>query len=129
MRQLIVAAAIAAAVSLVNPAQAGTGPQGPQSAPAQGGFATQAGADWYRAQARIAAELQAEHRLALLHQSEGAAQEAALEPCINGNVSPSGAFASPELQATAESLASAETLDLLKDSAYFAAFDQGRLAD
>lgn len=93
---------------------------------ASGTFATQAGEDWYAAQQRIAAELQAEHQLALLHQ---AGLDAELEPCINGNVSPSGLFASPELEAAATALAKGELTDVLKDSAYVSAVARGLPAD
>lgn len=82
---------------------------------AGGTFATQAGEDWYLAQRRVAAELRAEHQLALLHQAEIAPQ---LEPCLNGNVSPSGLFASPELEAAAKALATGELTDALKGSVY-----------
>lgn len=90
---------------------------------AGGTFATQAGEDWYQAQQRIAAELRAEHQLALLHQADLNAQ---LEPCLNGNVSPSGLFASPELEAAAKALAKVELTDVLKDSAYASAVLGGR---
>lgn len=82
---------------------------------AGGTFATQAGEDWYQAQQRIAAELRAEHQLALIHQADLNAQ---LEPCLNGNVSPSGLFASPELEEAAKALASGALNDVLKRSAY-----------
>jgi len=82
---------------------------------AGGTFATQAGEDWYRAQQRVAEELRAEHQLALLHQAEVAPQ---LEPCINGDVSPSGLFASPELEGAAKALATGELTDALQGSAY-----------
>ncbi len=90
---------------------------------AGGTFATQAGEDWYRAQQRIAAELRAEHQLALLHQAELDPQ---LEPSINGNVSPSGLFASPELEEAATALAKGGLTDVLKDSAYVRAVVEGR---
>ncbi|MGE5155419.1 MAG: hypothetical protein ACM3ST_15590 [Bdellovibrio bacteriovorus] len=82
---------------------------------ASGIFATQAGEDWHEAQRRIATELRAEHQLALLHQAELDPQ---LEPCINGNVSPSGLFASPELEEAANALAGGELTDVLKRGAY-----------
>jgi hypothetical protein len=90
---------------------------------ASGRFATQAGEDWYQSQQRIAAELRAEHQLALLHQAQLDPQ---LEPCLNGNVSPSGLFASPELEAAATALAEGELTDVLKDSAYLSAVLEGR---
>lgn len=91
---------------------------------ASGTFATQAGEDWYQAQQRIAGELRAEHQLALLHQADLNAQ---LEPCLNGNVSPSGLFASPELEAAARALAKVELTDVLKNSAYANAVLGGRM--
>lgn len=91
---------------------------------ASGRFATQAAEDWYQAQQRIAAELRAEHQLALLHQAELSPE---LEPCINGNVSPSGLFASPELEEAAKALASGALSDALKGSAYANAVLGGRV--
>lgn len=82
---------------------------------ASGNFATQAAEDWHQAQQGIAQELHAEHQLALLHEADLDPQ---LEPCINGNVSPSGLFASPELEEAAKALATGELTDVLKRGAY-----------
>ena len=124
MRQLIPTLALAALIA--TPALAADNRLEPAingQVSASGTFATQAGEDWYQAQQRIAAELRAEHQLALLHEAELDPQ---LEPCINGNVSPSGLFASPELEAAATALAKGELTDVLKDSAYVSAVVEGR---
>ena len=124
MRQLIPTLALAALIA--TPALAADNRLEPAingQVSASGTFATQAGEDWYQAQQRIAAELRAEHQLALLHQAELDSQ---LEPCLNGNVSPSGRFASPELEAAATALAKGELTDVLKDSAYVSAVLEGR---
>lgn len=91
-----------------------------------GTFASQAAEDWYRAQKRIDAELRAEHQLSVLHQAN---LDAELEPCLNGAVSPSGRFASAEIQEIAESLARPESVKLLQDSAYVGATVDGWLPD
>jgi len=93
---------------------------------ADGRYASQAGQDWYQAQQRVQAEIDAEHRLALLHQAD---LDAELEPGINGAVSPSGQFASAELEEIAESLARPETRELLSDSVYLGATVDGWLPD
>jgi hypothetical protein len=116
MRQLIPTLALAALIA--TPAFAADHRLEPAingQVSASGNFASQAGEDWYQAQQRIAAELRAEHQLALLHQADLDPQ---LEPCINGNVSPSGLFASPELEEAATVLAKGELTDVLKSSAY-----------
>ena len=116
MRHLIPTLALAALIA--NPVLANDNRLEPAingQVSASGTFATQASEDWYQAQRRIAAELQAEHQLALLHQADLNPQ---LEPCINGNVSPSGLFASPELEEAAKALASGALTDVLKGSAY-----------
>lgn len=124
MRQLIPTLALAALIA--TPALADDNRLEPAingQVSASGTFTTQAGEDWYKAQQRIAAELRAEHQLALLHEAELDPQ---LEPCINGNVSPSGLFASPELEAAATALAKGKLTDVLKDSPYVSAVVEGR---
>lgn len=76
-------------------------------------------------QQRIALELEAENLLVLLHHKP---LEAELEPCINGAVSPSGRFASAEIEHAVERLASGELTEHLGNSAYFNAFNEGRIA-
>jgi hypothetical protein len=73
-------------------------------------FATQAGQDWYEQQRRIAAELEAEHLLAKLHE---------------GELSENGAFASIELAQIASALADPRVIDLLESSAYYEAVIRG----
>ncbi|EGV20515.1 hypothetical protein [Thiocapsa marina] len=87
-------------------------------------FATQAGHDWYQQQRRIAAELMAEHMLARLHQ---ASDEVAADACIQGDASPSGRFASAELEQIAHALADPRVIELLETSAYYAAVVEGRV--
>ena len=89
-----------------------------------GAFSSQAAEDWYESQSRVARELRAEHQLALLHQAKTDAQ---LEPCLNGEVSPSGAFATAELETAAADLAKVNAIDLLENSAYYTAFIEGRI--
>jgi hypothetical protein len=116
MRQLIPTLALAALIA--TPALAADNRLEPSingQVSASGTFATQAGEDWYQAQQRIGAELRAEHQLAVLHLAELDPQ---LEPCINGNVSPSGLFASPELEEAANALAKGTLTDVLKRGAY-----------
>lgn len=76
-------------------------------------------------QQRIALELEAENLLVLLHNKS---LDAELEPCINGAVSPSGRFASAEIERAVERLASGDLTDHLDNSAYFRAFNDGRIA-
>jgi hypothetical protein len=73
-------------------------------------FATQAGQDWYEQQRRIAAELEAEHLLAKLHE---------------GELSENGEFASIELAQIADALADPRVIDLLESSAYYEAVIRG----
>jgi hypothetical protein len=87
-------------------------------------FATQAGHDWYQQQRRIAAELMAEHMLARLHE---ASDEVVADACIRGDVSPSGRFASAELEQFARALADPRVIALLETSAYYTAVVEGRL--
>ena len=74
---------------------------------------------------RIALELEAENLLVQLHDAELDAQ---LEPCINGGVSPSGAFATAEIEQAVERLATGDLTEQLGESAYFRAFNDGRIA-
>jgi hypothetical protein len=76
-------------------------------------FATQAGQDWYEQQRRIAAELEAEHLLAKLHE---------------GELSQNGEFASIELAHIADALSDPRVTDLLEFSAYHEAVFQGRVS-
>lgn len=76
-------------------------------------------------QQRIALEMEAENLLVRLHNKP---LEAQLEPCINGGVSPSGRFASAEIEQAVERLASGELTEHLDNSAYFRAFNDGRIA-
>jgi hypothetical protein len=92
-------------------------------------FAAPAGADSPQETAqqsaqRIASELEAESLLVQLHYAELDAQ---LEPCINGDVSASGRFASDALETAVERLATGEMNQHLEDSAYYQAFNEGRL--
>jgi hypothetical protein len=73
-------------------------------------FATQAGQDWYEQQRRIAAELEAEHLLAKLHE---------------GELSQNGEFSSIELAQIADALADPRVIDLLESSAYYEAVIRG----
>ncbi|SDW07755.1 hypothetical protein [Thiocapsa roseopersicina] len=86
-------------------------------------FATQAGHDWYRQQRRIAAELMAEHMLARLHELS---DEVVPDTCVRGDASPSGRFASAELEQIAHALADSRVLELLETSPYYAAVVEGR---
>lgn len=86
-------------------------------------FATQAGHDWYRQQRRIAAELMAEHMLARLHELS---DEVVPDTCVRGDASPSGRFASAELEQIAHALADPRVLELLETSPYYAAVVEGR---
>jgi hypothetical protein len=76
-------------------------------------FATQAGQDWYEQQRRIAAELEAEHLLAKLHE---------------GELSENGEFASIELAQIASALADPRVIDLLESSAYYEAVIRGAVS-
>jgi hypothetical protein len=76
-------------------------------------------------QQRVALEMEAENLLVRLHNKP---LEAELEPCINGGVSPSGRFASAEIEEAVERLASGELTEHLDNSAYFRAFNHGRIA-
>ncbi|RKT42921.1 hypothetical protein [Thiocapsa rosea] len=87
-------------------------------------FATQAGHDWYQQQRLIAAELMAEHMLARLHESS---DEVVPDASIRGDVSPSGRFASAELEQIAHALADPRVIALLETSAYYAAVIEGRV--
>ncbi|NCC26854.1 MAG: hypothetical protein EOM22_01530 [Gammaproteobacteria bacterium] len=86
-------------------------------------FATQAGHDWYQQQRRIAEELMAEHMLAKLHESSDAV---VADTCVRGDASPSGRFASAELEQIAHVLADPRVIELLETSAYYAAVVEGR---
>jgi hypothetical protein len=87
-------------------------------------FATQAGDDWYQQQRLIAAELMAEHMLARLHELS---DEVVPDACIRGDASPSGRFASAELEQIAHALADPRVIELLETSAYYAAVIEGRV--
>jgi hypothetical protein len=76
-------------------------------------------------QQRIALEMEAENLLVRLHNKP---LESELEPCINGGVSPSGRFASAEIEEAVERLASGDLTRHLDNSAYFRAFNDGRIA-
>jgi hypothetical protein len=76
-------------------------------------------------QQRTALELEAESLLVTLHHKP---LDAELEPCINGAVSPSGRFASAEIEEAVERLASGDLTRHLDNSAYFRAFNDGRIA-
>ncbi|UHD15578.1 hypothetical protein [Thiocapsa bogorovii] len=86
-------------------------------------FATQAGHDWYQQQRRIAAELMAEHMLARLHEGS---DEVVAETCIRDDATPCGGFASAELEQIAHALADPRIIELLENSAYYAAVVEGR---
>ena len=73
---------------------------------------------------RINAELHAESLLVQLHYAD---LEAELEPCINGGVSSSGRFASEALESAVEQLATGELNKHLDNSAYYQAFNEGRV--
>lgn len=75
-------------------------------------------------QHRIALELEAENLLVKLHD---ASVDAELEPCMNGAVSPSGRFASAEIERVVERLAAGDLTEHLAESAYFRAFNDGRI--
>jgi hypothetical protein len=75
-------------------------------------------------QQRVALELQAEDLLVKLHQKPLTAE---LEPCINGGVSPSGRFASAEIESVVERLAAGDLTEHLADSGYFRAFNEGKI--
>lgn len=125
MNKLTIAAALAALISA--PAYADDlrlEPAVNGGVSAGGGYASQAGENWYMEQQRVRAELDAEHQLAFLHQAN---LDAELEPCINGTVSESGAFESAELQTIAETLSGPEAQDLLRDSVYLGATVDGWL--
>lgn len=74
--------------------------------------------------ARVALELQAENLLVAVHH---APLQAELEPCINGGVSASGRFASQALEDAVERLATGELNRHLENSAYYQAFNDGRV--
>jgi hypothetical protein len=76
-------------------------------------------------QQRIALELEAENLLAKLHQAR---LDAELEPCINGGVSPSGRFASADMERTVERLAAGDLTAPATTGAYYRALNEGRLA-
>ena len=75
-------------------------------------------------QARTALELKAEGLLARLHDAD---LDAELEPCINRAVLPSGRFANAELEYAVERLAAGDLTEHLDESAYFRAFNDGRI--
>jgi hypothetical protein len=75
-------------------------------------------------QQRVALELEAENLLVKLHNAQ---MDAELEPCINGAVSPSGRFASAEMEQVIERLAAGDLTEHLDESAYFRAFNDGRI--
>jgi hypothetical protein len=73
---------------------------------------------------RITSELQAEALLVQLHYAE---LDAELEPCINGGVSASGRFFSDALETAVEQLATGGLNEHLQNSAYYQAFNEGRV--
>jgi hypothetical protein len=75
-------------------------------------------------QQRVALELEAEDLLVKLHNKPLSAE---LEPCINGGVSPSGRFASAEIEYVVERLAAGDLTEHLAESAYFRAFNDGKI--
>jgi hypothetical protein len=89
---------------------------------ATGAYRSQAAEDWVHAQRRTAEALRLEHQLALVH---GARLSAELEPCINGSVSASGAFASDRIEQAAKAIAGADNLHLLESSPYYQALLAG----
>jgi hypothetical protein len=76
-------------------------------------------------QQRVASELEAENLLVVLHHTPLAAE---LEPCINGAVSPSGRYADAAVEEAVNRLADSDTSSHLAESAYFDAFNAGRIA-
>jgi hypothetical protein len=86
-------------------------------------FATQAGLDWYREHRRIAAELQAEHLLATLHE---ASEDRGAEAGTHDDAVPVRVLTGPELEQIAEILADPRVIELLESSAYYAAIIEGR---
>jgi hypothetical protein len=76
-------------------------------------------------QQRVALELKAENLLVKLHHAE---LDAELEPCINGGVSPSGRFASAEIERVVERLAVGDLTEHATSGAYYRAFNEGRVA-
>jgi hypothetical protein len=76
-------------------------------------------------QQRIALELEAESLLVKLHD---ASLDAELEPCINGAVSPRGRFATAEIERVVDRLAAGDLTEHLAESAYFRAFNDGRIS-
>ena len=75
-------------------------------------------------QERVAMELKAEDLLVKLHHKPLTAE---LEPCMNGGVSPSGRFANAEIEYVVERLAAGDLTEHLADSAYFRAFNDGKI--
>lgn len=86
-------------------------------------FSTQAGADWYAQQRRIAAELRAEHLLATLHDSSDETNAGSAD-----RASAHGGFSSAEMQQIAHALADPRVIELLETSAYYEAVIRGRVA-
>jgi hypothetical protein len=75
-------------------------------------------------QQRLALELEAENLLVKLHDAH---LDAELEPCINGAVSPSGRFATAEIERVIRRLAVGDLTEHLAESAYYRAFNDGRI--
>ncbi len=88
-------------------------------------FTTQAGADWYAQQRRTAAELQAEHLLATLHESS---DETGTSGRSADRLSEHGGFSGAEMERIAHALADPRVIELLQTSAYYAAVIEGRLS-
>jgi hypothetical protein len=99
--------------------------QAEASVVAAAGTPTEAQETLAERQQRVALEMEAENLLVRLHNKP---LEAELEPCINGAVSPSGRFASAEIEQAVERLASGDLTEHLDNSAYFRAFNDGRIA-
>ena len=89
-----------------------------------GSLRTQAGRDWYQAQRRIDAELQAEHLLAKLHAStEAAIGDRGEAQAPTGGVQP---LTSAEWEQIVAVLTDPRVHDLLSTSAYYAGIVEGK---
>ena len=75
-------------------------------------------------QQRASLEGQAENMLVQLHQSSLVTET---EPCLNGGVSENGLFSSEAQAQAVEALSDPKLVEHLEGSAYFDAFNQGRI--
>lgn len=75
-------------------------------------------------QQRVALELEAGDLLVKLHHQP---LDPELQPCINGGVSPDGRSASAEIERVVWRLAAGDLTGHLAGSAYYRAFDDGRI--